>query len=43
MEWLAITALVVLAGFFLIPRLRRAARPRRRRTPHNYIPPCIEK
>ncbi len=43
MEWVAIAALVVLVGYFLLPRLRRPRRPRRRRTPHTYIPPCIEK
>ncbi len=43
MDWLAIAALVILAGSFFISRLRRATRPRRRHTPHTYIPPCIEK
>ena len=43
MEWLAIAVFVVLIGRFLIQRLRRAKHPRPRRTPHTYIPPCIEK
>lgn len=42
MDWLWIPAVLVLAAVLLVRRAR--SRPRhRRRTPHTYIPPCIEK
>ena len=41
MDWLLIPAILALAAVFLLRRAR--SRPRRRRTPHTYIPPCIEK
>lgn len=41
MYWLLIPLFCALAAVLI---LRRAlSRPRRRRTPHTYIPPCIEK
>lgn len=40
MYWLLIPTVLALAALLL---LHRAKRIRRRRTPHTYIPPCIEK
>ena len=41
MHWLLIPAGLALAALLILRRAR--SRPRRRHTPHNYIPPCIEK
>ena len=41
MYWLLIPAILVLTAVLIFRRAR--SRPRRRRTPHTYIPPCIEK
>ena len=41
MYWLLIPLVLALGAVFIVRRAR--SRPRRRRTPHTYIPPCIEK
>ncbi len=41
MHWILLSLIFALAALVIVCRKR--SRPRRRHTPHNYIPPCIEK